>query len=133
MGYHPGICTHRGAGTGREALKPSVLHPVPRNPFLVPPANSNSQQPRPFLSPNFLCLVSDLLQQCEVKLSQRHSGSSKQRPSRREKRVLNPKFTEISGEMGQKGGKGKMQGEEITEEEDLDGELKAELAVWEAG
>lgn len=63
-------------------------------------------------------------------MSQRHSGSSKQRPSRREKRVLNPKFTEISGEMGQKGGKGKMQGEEITEEEDLDGELKAELSSF---
>lgn len=62
---------------------------------------------------------------------QRHSGSSKQRPARREKRVLNPKFTEISGEMGQKGGKGKMESEEITGEEDIDGELKAELAAWE--
>lgn len=63
---------------------------------------------------------------------QRHSGGSKQRPARREKRVLNPKCTEISGEMGQKGGKGKMQSEEIMGEEDVYGELKAELAAWEA-
>lgn len=87
---------------------------------------------RDILSPNFLHLVSDLLQQCGVKLLQRHSGGSKQRPARREKRVLNPKCTEISEEMGQKGGKGKMQSEEIMGEEDVDGELKAELAAWEA-
>lgn len=87
---------------------------------------------RAILSPNFLCLVSDLLQQREVKLHRRHSGSYKQRPARREKRVLNPKCTEISGEMGWKAGKGKMQSEEIMGKEDVDGEPKAELAAWEA-
>lgn len=76
---------------------------------------------RAILSPNFLCLVSDLLQQREVKLHRRHSGSYKQRPARREKRVLNPKCTEISGEMGWKGGKGKMQSEEIMGKEDVEG------------
>lgn len=46
--------------------------------------------------------------------------------------LFNPKLTEISGEIPQEGGKGKMQSEEIMREKDVDGELKAELAAWKA-